>query len=118
MGSATAADVHQDGHGTTYDQYGRPSWCYKPGPPSMVDLSKLVEGPANGQQYWAQHCSSPGCRSWIWVQKSRDYMPPAQYAKGHGSRATWRLAHTTVPAGHQHKTKQTKETKDNENQGP
>ena len=73
MESATAADVHQDGHGTTYDQYGRPSWCYKPGPPSSVDLSKLVEGPANGQQYWAQHCSSPGCRSWIWVQKSRDY---------------------------------------------
>ena len=46
-----------------------PYGAYCPGPPRTIDLSKLVTPRSS---YWAQHCSNPGCPSWIWLEKSAE----------------------------------------------
>ena len=41
---------------------------WQPGPPSIVDLCHFIPG---DPFWWSVHCSTPGCQSWLWVEKTR-----------------------------------------------
>ena len=73
MGQVLGSQDEEDHQGAAnqggVDQYGRPMAFYRPGPPTTIDLTKLVE--CGNPEWWCQKCSTSGCRSWIWLTKTR-----------------------------------------------